>query len=111
MNPSDQRRRGNLDAKVLGTIKAVLIEIFKDESMETTFGILKERYGLEVEDIPKRPQVFSQLLLSLFGKGAAIIEDLILEKLYTDLKVDLKWKENYKFGNYIEDLAQTPCIT
>ncbi len=110
MNPSDQRRRGNLDAKVLDTIKAVLIQIFEDESMEATFRVLKERYGLEVKDIPKRPQVFSQALLSLFGKGAAIIEDLILEKLYSDFQVDLKWKESYKFSNYIDDLTLTPTI-
>ncbi len=108
MNPSDQRRRGNVDVKVLDTIKTVLIQIFEDESMETTFKIIKERYGLEVNDIPKRPQVFSQALLSLFGEGAAIIEDLILEKLYSDFKMDLKWKDSYKFSNYIEDLIQSP---
>ena len=110
MNPSDQIMRGNVNAKVLDIIKTVLIQIFEDESMEATFRVLKERYGLEVEDIPKRPQVFSQALLSLFGKGAAIIEDLILEKLYSDFKVDLQWKESYKFSDYIEDLTQSPTI-
>ena len=79
--------------------------------METTFKIIKERYGLEVKDIPKRPQVFSKALLSLFGEGAEIIEDLILEKLYSDYKMDLKWKDSYKFSNYIDDLTQSPTIT
>lgn len=110
MNLPDLRKRGNLDAKVLDTVKAVLIQIFEDESVETTFKILKDRYGLEIKDIPKRPQIFSQALLSIFGKGAAIIEDLILEKLYSEFKVDLKWKDSYKFYNYIDDLSQTLTI-
>lgn len=110
MNPLDLRMRGTLDAKVLDTVKTVLIQIFEDESVKTIFRTLKERHGLEVKDIPKRPQVFSQALLSLFGKGAMIIEDLILEKLYSDFKMALKWKESYKFSNYIEDLTLPPCI-
>lgn len=108
MNSSDQRKRGNVNAKVLDTIKTVLIQIFEDESMETTFKILKDKYGLEAKDISKRPEVFSQALLNLFGEGATIIEDLILEKLYSDFQVDLKWKESYKFSNYIEDLTLSP---
>lgn len=111
MNTSDPKMRGTFDKKVRDTIKTVLIEIFEENSAETTYRILSETYGLEEKDISKRPHVFSQALVSLFGKGAGIIEDLILEKLYTSFKMDLKWKENYKFSNYLEDLTSTPAIT
>jgi hypothetical protein len=110
MKSSDPKMRGNFDAKIRETVKTVLIEIFEENSAETTFRILRETYGLEEKDIPKRPHVFSQALVGLFGKGAGIIEDLILEKLYTAFNMDLKWKESYKFSNYLEDLTPTPAI-
>ena len=111
MTPSDAKRSGNFEAKVLDTVKTVLIEIFEKKSTETTFRILKENYGLEGKDISKKPHVFSQALVRLFGKGAVILEDLILEKLYASCQRDFNWKESYQFGNYIEDLTQISAIT
>ncbi|MHA2428039.1 MAG: hypothetical protein ACXADB_08460 [Candidatus Hermodarchaeia archaeon] len=110
MNMPNEKRSGNFEAKVVDTVKTVLIEIFEAKSAETTFRILRESYGLEGKDIPKRPHIFSQALVSLFGKGAVIIEDLILEKLYTACKREFNWKESYQFSNYIEDLTQTPTF-
>ena len=110
MTTVDRRVRENVETKVLGTVQAILIQIFEEKSANNVFRILKEQYGLEGKEIPKRPQILSQVLLSLFGKGAMIIEDLILEKVYADLKVEFKWKENYTFSKYIEDLTVTPCL-
>jgi LytS/YehU family sensor histidine kinase len=110
MIPKDRTARETLEAKVLDTVKVVLIQIFEEQSADQVFQILKEQYGLEGGEILKKSHVLSQVFLNLFGKGAMIIEDLILEKIYTELKIPYKWKENYTFSNYIEDLTLTPCL-
>jgi hypothetical protein len=110
MSPVNQRSREKIETKLLGTVQAVLLQIFEEKSADSVFRILKEQYGLEGKEISKRPQILSQVFLSLFGKGAIIIEDLILEKLYADLNMEFTWKENYTFRNYIEELTLTPCV-
>ena len=111
MNHANPRGGELINEKILGTVKGVFLQIFEERAMETIFRLLKERFDLEIEDIPKKPEVFSQALLGLLGKGATIIEDLILERLYSDLNLDFQWKKDYTFSKYLTDLTVPPCIT
>jgi len=84
-----------------------------DEILKLTFT---ERYAyfvwtyletaasIERLEIARKPEAFSTCLKNLFGSAAQTLERLILKRLCQILNV--KFKEGYKFADYIEELRK-----
>jgi hypothetical protein len=96
------------DELILKTIQGVLLEVFGEKSVRKIRHILKENYSLEWQDVPEKSEAFSSALKEILGRGAAIIEDLIVENLYSSLGKELLWRKDYSFSDYISDLS-TDC--
>jgi len=91
---------------ILRTIQNVFLDIFGEKTLKKVRQILKDNYSLDWPEIPEKSEVFAAALKEIFGKGATIIEDLIIENLYNSLGKDLPAKNNYTFSDYISSLME-----
>ena len=51
---------------------------------------LERNFGVNKKEIPNQPETFSKALHSIFGKGAEIIERLIVKKIQERFKLNLE---------------------
>jgi hypothetical protein len=73
----------NIDRKILRCIEDGL-EILGNSGKKATYYYLEKNIGLKKDEIPKKPEKFSQGLAMIFGeKGTAIIEKNLVKKLAT----------------------------
>jgi len=94
-----------VDGLLLETIGDVLKQVFGKSSAKVLLRHMKKSYSLNWEEIPKRAQVFADALRNILGSsGGVIIEDLILETLYSKLELEFKWKKGYGFSDYVKEL-------
>ena len=100
-----------VDDLLLETIGDVLKQVFGENSAKILLRHVKKSYSLKWEEIPKRAQVFSDALRNILGQGGVIIEDLILETLYSKLELEFKWKKGYGFSDYIKELRSRFGLT
>ncbi len=94
------------DALVLGTIQNVLLDVFGEKTLKKMRQVLKDSYSLEWQEIPEKSEAFSSALKEILGRGAVIIEDLIVENLYNSLGKGLQWRKDYTFSDYISSLSE-----
>ncbi|RJS76310.1 hypothetical protein CW712_01985 [Candidatus Bathyarchaeota archaeon] len=102
---SKQRLRKGYNDLVLQTTYDVLVDVFGEKTFSQMLQVMKESYALEWEDIPEKSQVFSSALRKMLGRGATIIEDLIIEKLCLTLGKQLRWEKGLSFSDYLDKLA------
>ena len=95
-----------LNDLILNIIENILLDIFGKKSLNSILLIMKKNYSLEWKDIPNRIEVFAKALHKIIGKGSVIIENLIIENLYLKLDLTFKWKKDYKFTDYINELRK-----
>ncbi|MEM2130075.1 MAG: hypothetical protein QXZ70_05705 [Candidatus Bathyarchaeia archaeon] len=101
------------DILIIRTIQNVFLDIFGEKTLKKVRQILKDNYSLDWMEIPEKSEVFAAALNEIFGKGAVIIEDLIIENLYNSLGKGLPAKKNYTFSDYIsliENDRQIVCF-
>jgi len=89
------------DDVFMETIKEVIDNIFDGETSEIIFGYLKESGSRHPDETA---QVFANVLPKILGVGHVIIEDLIIETLYSKYGRKLQWKKGYGFKDYILEL-------
>lgn len=91
------------DDVVIQTIDEVVRNVFEDEIAETIFG-----YSIKggSKKMNEKVQAFADSLPKILGTGSVIIEDLILEALYSRLGFEIKWKKDYRFPDYISELRK-----
>ena len=61
------------------------------------FCYLEKNCRLKIEDIPKDPASFASGLEKVFGVGASVIEEGIMNELYSRLGLELPTDKDYKF--------------
>jgi len=82
----------SFDDLLLETIDDVLKQVFGKKPAKIIIQSMKKNYFLEWEEIPSKVEVFADALGKILGLGA-IIEDLILESLHSNLGLELKWRK------------------
>jgi len=82
-----------------------MLDVFGERTMHKICQILKDNYYLEWQDIPEKSEAFSSALREILGRGAQIIEDLIVENLYNCYGRELQWKKGSTFSDYILNLS------
>ena len=56
----------------------VMLSIFGRKSLDNIIQIMKERYSLDLDEIPSKPRLFSEAMREIIGVSSVIIEDLIM---------------------------------
>lgn len=93
---------------------AVLLEAI-DEGLEAALGEsgkqviyyhLRNSKGLGRESIPENPEAFTEFLNSFFGRGAQLIEKIIMERLCRKLEIQHEATENTTLTDFIRKIRQ-----
>ena len=84
------------------TIDEVVRNVFDDKTAEM---ILESYKDSSSEKLDERLQMFTDTLSKILGVGSIIIQDLILESLYSKFGLELQRKKDYTFAEYILELA------
>ncbi len=101
---SKERLEQNCDRLVLKTIEDVLINVFGAKTFEKMVRVMEENFSINWDEIPHKSEVFSRALKEMLGVGSIIIEDLIIEILYINFGLELRWKKGFTFSDYINEL-------
>jgi len=104
---SNHQLEREYDGFVVKTIKVVLKEVLGEKAFRKMIRVMRENYSLELDDLPEKTEAFSWVLREILGEGSTIIEDLIVENLYTSLGLVLTWKRDFSLSDYIAELPST----
>jgi len=86
-----------LEKLILETVNEVIRNVFDDEIADMLLSYLNEYNHLSIDE---RLRLFDETLPKILGSGAVIIEDLILETLYSKIGIKLKRREK----NFVESV-------
>lgn len=90
---------------LLSEIDGGMTDIFGKETAKAVYYHLDKNYSLKLEDIPRKPKIFSKALESIFGKlGAEVIEMSLIKNLSSKFKLKHQKKEELKFSDYMNEL-------
>jgi len=67
---------------------------------------LENSFGLRRNEIPRKPEAFSQNLEVLFKDGSNCIEKLILKRLYETVGLKFEYREGRRFADYINEVRR-----
>ena len=90
-----------IDDVVIQTIYEIVRNIFEDDTAKTIFQYSRETGP---ESTNERVKAFADSLPKILGAGSVIIEDLVLETLYSKFGLELEWRKNYRFTDYVVEL-------
>jgi len=82
------------------TIDEVVKNVFEKDIAKIVLKYLKKNSSKKLN---KRVRILADALPKILGESSVIIEDLILETLYSKCGLELKWKRNYRFADYVLD--------
>ena len=102
----------NFDDFLVKTIKEVLENVFDKNTALTLLQYTLLQYIGENDKgkLDTQVQCFSDSLHKILGNGATIVEDLILENLFSKLNVELKWRKDYAFSDQVRFLRKEARI-
>jgi hypothetical protein len=86
------------------TIKEIIRNVFEDD--EVVESIFQYFTKTSTNVINENAQIMTDTLPKILGSGSIIIEDLILETLYSKYNLDIVWKKDYHFADYLTDLKR-----
>lgn len=99
-----ERREERINEVIIDVAEDVMRNIFGKRGLESIIRFMNERYGLDLNEMPDKPHMFSEALREIIGVGSVIIEDLIVENLYIKLGLEFRWRKGYKFPDYINEV-------
>lgn len=99
-------KRTKFDEKLVRITEKVLKQIFGEDATASICKYLEKNYCLKLEEIPHRPDVFTEALESYLNSGATVIEKIILEKLCSNSGVDLERVEEKTFPERLNELKR-----
>jgi len=77
--------------------------ILGESSRRAIYFHLQNKFSLSREDIPDKPDLFTESLRKIFGAGAKVIEEAIAKSLCDKLGIEYKGKKNACFVDYLND--------
>jgi hypothetical protein len=86
------------------TIKQIIRNVFEDEKVVESIFQYFQKASSNVMD--ENAQILTDVLPKILGSGAVIVEDLILETLYSKYNLDIVWKKDYRFADYLNELRK-----
>jgi len=89
---------------ISGVVEEVMSNIFGRKALCSILQFMREKYGLDLDEVPNKPQLFSEAMRKIIGVGSIVIEDLIIENLYVKIGLNFRWKKGYSFPDYINEI-------
>jgi len=93
------------EESLLETINEIIQEIFDKDVSKTIFDYLNKESIIDA-----KIETFSEILPKIVGIGYTIIEDLILETLYSKYGIKLEQKEGNMFPDYVRALKDEQIV-
>lgn len=90
-----------LEDLLLDAVDEVVRNVFDDETATIILGYLKDNSSKMLDE---RVRIFSQSLPRILGIGSVIIEDLVLETMYSKLGLEFEPKRDCDFEKYVLEL-------
>ncbi len=86
------------------TIKEIIRNVFEDD--EVVESLFQYFHKTSSNMMDENTQILTDALPKILGSGSVIIEDLILETLYSKYNLDIVWKKDYGFADYLIELRK-----
>jgi hypothetical protein len=102
--------KGKLADLLLSAVNETVKQIFKEAGAEVIFSFIEKQCHLKLEEIVKKPEVFSAGLRRLTVSATSVIEKMILENLYSKLNLRFAVKDGYEFSDYIKELRRNKDV-
>lgn len=84
-----------VDERILECVDCGL-EALGENVRRVVYYHVEKTFQLKKNDIPARPEVFEQAIISIFGeKGAKTIEELIIQKMRKTFKLRQRSKQTF----------------
>jgi hypothetical protein len=99
--PTEDNSSSTLDSLLLECIDEVLTGILGTRSRDAVYSNLERTRLVARNEVPKRLDVFFELLEVILGKGSKIIERAITKKLYSKLGLEFKETSSLEFADHI----------
>lgn len=100
---------GSVERLLVEVVDDTLKEILGKDATEVIYSYLKNEFSLGLEEIPRKPEVFSTVLKKVFGSGGQVLEKTIVENLYSKLQLERGEKEGFTFSDHVKFvLSHTP---
>jgi hypothetical protein len=94
--------KNGLKATLLEAIDEGLQNVLGKSGKELIYHQLLKKYGLKKEKIPEKPEVLAELLNTLFGYGAKIIENEIVNSINKKQGNKKYVKKNTRLTEYLK---------
>ena len=99
-------KTGKLDDLLLSAVDETLKQVFKEAGAQVIYNFLDNQSHLKREEIAEKPEDFSADLKKLMVSAASVIEKMILENLYSKLRLEFEEKQGYGFSDYVKELRE-----
>jgi hypothetical protein len=93
------------------SINEALLDMLGEKGVKSTYYFAESGYGMTPSELSQDVQKFQSLLKDLFKLGSVLLEQKIMEKIYSKIKVynknitlDYKNFDELDFLNYINNL-------
>lgn len=85
-------------------VDETLKQIFRDDGTKVIYDFLESDSKLTLKELSDKPEIFSTVLKKLMVSAAQVIEQAILQNLYSKLGIEFEEKQGYKFSDHVQDL-------
>lgn len=97
-------KRNERPERLFKIVDKVLKQIFGEPATLTIYKYLEEKYSLNQEDIPSKPEVFAEGLEAYLSSGASVVAGMILNE---SSELRLKKAEDKGFFEQLRELKRT----
>ena len=108
------QRSPNFNEMLCASINEVLVEMLGEKGANSIYYFAENGYGITKNEFAKELQKFQSLLKDMFKLGAVLLEQKIMEKIYSkiragnqDIIVEYKNFNELDFLNYINGLEKS----
>lgn len=78
------------------------LRVLGESGKQMVFFHLEKSCSVKRNEIPKKPEAFIKGLRKIFGAGASVLEQLILETLHSKLGMKYEGKAGYTLPGYLD---------
>jgi hypothetical protein len=90
----------------VNSVDETLKQIFKEEGVKIIYEFFEKQSNLRINDVAKKPELFTASLENLMVSAAQVIELAILKTFYSKLGLKFEEKEDYAFCDYLRELSE-----
>ena len=99
--------REGFESSLLDAIDETLSLVLSERAKEAVYVHVEKYYDLRREEIPLKLDVFASCLEKIFGRAAAVMERMVLKRLYSKLGICFEETKDWNFKDYVISAEQS----